>query len=146
MACSVYGAHFLLEALGTLRNPTAMLDLMTAKDSRSWLGMMEQGATINMEAWNNSVKPNQDWNHAWGASPANIIPRWLVGIRPCKAGFEQFVFDPQPGFLEKFFCRHPSRFGTIEVEYEKGRGIITIPEGTTALHCGKLLKAGKHDF
>ena len=34
----------------------------------------------------------------------------------------------------------------IEVEYEKGRGIITIPEGTTALHCGKLLKAGKHDF
>ena len=146
MVCSVYGAHFLLEAFGMLRNPAAMLDLMTATDSRSWLGMMEQGATVSMEAWNNSVKPNQDWNHAWGASPANIIPRWLVGIRPSKAGFEEFVFDPQPGCLEKFFCRHPSRFGAIEVEYEKGKGTITIPGGTTARYCGKILQAGKHDF
>lgn len=146
MACSVYGAHFLLEALGMLRDPDTMLDLMTADHSRSWLGMMEQGATISMEAWNNAVKPNQDWNHAWGASPANIIPRWIAGIRPGKAGFEEFVFDPQPGYLEKFFCRHPSRFGAVDVEFEKGRGTITVPAGTTALYCGKLLKAGKHDF
>ena len=146
MVCSVYGAHFLLETLGMLRNPEFMLDLMTADHSRSWLGMMKQGATISMEAWNDSVKPNQDWNHAWGASPANIIPRWIVGIRPCKSGFEEFIFDPQPGYLEKFFCRHPSRFGAIEVEYEKGRGSISVPEGTVALYRGKLLKAGKHDF
>jgi hypothetical protein len=34
----------------------------------------------------------------------------------------------------------------VEAEYEKGRGTITVPAGTTALYCGKLLKAGKHDF
>ena len=24
-----------------------------------------------------AAKPNQDWNHAWGAAPANLLPRFL---------------------------------------------------------------------
>ena len=146
MACSVYGAQFLLEAFGTLRNPQAMLDLMTATGKRSFTGMMEQGATITMEAWNNTVKPNQDWNHAWGASPANIIPRWIAGIRPCKAGFTEFVFDPQPGYLKEFFCRKPTLHGPVEVEWSDGRGIIDIPAGITAVFRNRKLDGGRHDF
>lgn len=39
--------------------------------------MIDQGSTITMEAWSLKAKPNQDWNHAWGAAPANLLPRYL---------------------------------------------------------------------
>ena len=29
--------------------------------------MIRVGSTITLEAWDNKFKPNQDWNHAWGA-------------------------------------------------------------------------------
>ncbi|MBR7103541.1 MAG: hypothetical protein IKC65_01220 [Lentisphaeria bacterium] len=146
MACSVYGSQFLLEALGMLRNAHAMLDYMTAGHDRSWIGMLAAGATMSMEAWNNEAKPNQDWNHAWGAAPANIIPRWIAGVRPCEAGFARFVFDPQPGYLEKFICRHPTLHGPVEIEWDNGRGVITVPEGTAAVFKGKNLPSGRHDW
>jgi hypothetical protein len=43
-----------------------------------------------MEAWDDSFKPNQDWNHPWGAAPGNIIVRHLAGIRPLEPGFKKF--------------------------------------------------------
>ena len=146
MSCSVFGAQFLLEALGTLRDADAMLRYLTASGSRSWLGMMEQGATISMEAWSNEAKPNQDWTHAWGAAPANIIPRFIAGIRPVKAGFAEFILDPQPGYLQKFYCRKPTPHGAVEVEYFQGKGMIVIPPGTSVLFRGRKLLSGKQDF
>ena len=44
-------------------------------------------------------KPNLDWNHAWGAVPANIIPRFLMGVRPVGPGGEKVLIAPQPGTL-----------------------------------------------
>lgn len=146
MVCSVYGAQFLLEAFGTLRNPAAMLGLMTGTGPRSWLNMIKQGTTITMESWDNEIKPNQDWNHAWGAAPANIIPRWIAGIRPCQAGFREFVLDPQPGYLKHFFCRKPTPCGPVEIEWNNGKGTVTVPEGTAAVCGNKYLKEGKHDL
>ncbi len=146
MKCSVYGAQFLLEAFATLRNPEMMLKLMTSSGERSWLGMMEQGATISMEAWSNQAKPNQDWNHAWGAAPANIIPRYIAGIRPVKSGFREFILDPQPGYLKSFFCRKPTLQGAVEVEWSNGLGTVIVPDGTAAIYNGRTLSSGKHDL
>ena len=53
------------------------MKLLLDDGPRSWLGMMKQGSTITLEAWNMKDKPNLDWNHAWGAAPANLIPRFL---------------------------------------------------------------------
>ncbi|MPM62161.1 hypothetical protein SDC9_109027 [bioreactor metagenome] len=137
MRCSVYAAQFLLEALGTLHAPLPMLNHLRADHQRSWLGMLEAGSTITMEAWNNCVKPNQDWNHAWGAAPANLLPRWVAGIRPTAPGFDEFVVDPQPGDLEWLYCRQPTRHGTVELEWRTGRLHLTVPHGTVG-RCGSV--------
>lgn len=77
MACSPYFAQYYLEALCKHGRKDVALRLMTAQDDRSWRGMLEQGATMTMEAWNQKAKPNQDWNHAWGTAPLNIIARFF---------------------------------------------------------------------
>ena len=132
MPCSVYAAQFVLDALFICNAPQTAIALMTAEDDRSWLGMLKQGSTISMEAWNNAAKPNQDWNHAWGAAPANVIPRRLAGIRPVAPGFSRFVVDPHPGDLEFFRYRQPTLYGGITIEYCKGKISLTMPDGSVA--------------
>jgi len=75
MACSVYGAQFLMDALFDNGLADHALALMTAEGDRSWIHMVKRvGTTIALEAWDMKYKPNLDWNHAWGAAPANVRP------------------------------------------------------------------------
>ncbi len=71
--------------------------LLTATNDRSWWNMIRSGSTITMEAWDMKYKPNSDWNHAWGAAPANIIPGYMWGIAPAEPGFAKAVIRPQLG-------------------------------------------------
>lgn len=48
--------------------------------------MIRQGATTTMEAWTEDEKPNLTYSHAWGATPADVIPRYLVGALPTTPG------------------------------------------------------------
>ena len=73
---------------------------MTSESDRSWLGMMAQGATITTEAWSLAAKPNQDWNHAWGTAPLNVIARHVLGVRPTSPGFRTYAVEPHCGSLE----------------------------------------------
>ena len=135
--CSVYAVQFLLDALYMGNYGQQALDLLCSRELRSWLHMLDIGATITLEAWDPSLKPNLDWNHAWGAAPADIIPRRLCGIRPLKPGFREFVFDPQPGNLEYFKSVHPTPHGGIQVEYDSGRFSVIIPDGCRAFFRGE---------
>ena len=74
----MYGSQFLLDAVYKAHDAEHGLQLLTSTGSRGWYNMIRAGSTITMEAWDDKYKPNQDWNHAWGAVPANIIPRYLV--------------------------------------------------------------------
>ncbi len=80
------------------------------------------GTTITLEAWDNRYKPNQDWNHAWGAAPANLIPRRLMGIRPLAPGFERILVEPQPGSLAFAEVLHPSARGPIRLRLHNRPG------------------------
>ena len=100
MACSVYFAQYLLEALFEAGRGEDAIRLMVSDGDRSWLGMMAQGSTIAMEAWSLKAKPNQDWNHAWGTAPLNIIARYVLGARPTKPGFADHVSRPMAGKLK----------------------------------------------
>ena len=93
MAGSVYAAQYLLQALFDNGEDAAALALMTAPGDRSWRHMVDSGATITWEAWDQKYKPNQDWNHAWGAAPANLLPRYVLGAQPLDSGMEQSA-DP----------------------------------------------------
>lgn len=100
MAPSVYGAQYLLEALFEGGEADYAIGLMADADSaylRHWWNMISVGSTITLEAWDSTYKSNLDWNHAWGAAPANIIPRYVLGLKPLTPGFGRVEIKPQLG-------------------------------------------------
>jgi alpha-L-rhamnosidase len=119
MACSVYGAQYLLEGLYEAGEEMHALELMRATDDRSWWNMIRIGSTIALEAWDMKYKPNADWNHAWGAAPANIIPRYLWGIQPARPGFKEVVIKPQMGDLKNSSIVFPTLRGQIKGSFER---------------------------
>lgn len=136
MACSVYGAQFLLDAVYNACDGDYALQLLTKRDSRSWYNMLTHGATITYEAWDDSFKPNQDWNHAWGAAPANIIPRRLVGVEPLAPACEVISIRPQTSSLCHVEATVPTIRGSVHVtiDNEPNRYClhVTVPSNTTA--------------
>jgi hypothetical protein len=119
MACSVYGAQYLMEALYNAAEADYALKLLTDQSDRSWYNMIRVGATMAMEAWDMKYKPNSDWNHAWGAVPANIIPRNLWGIQPLVAGGSVVSIKPQLGKLAFAEIKVPFITGAIMASYKK---------------------------
>lgn len=119
LACSVYGSQFLLDALFEGGNAQAAIDLMTNDSDRGWLNMLNEGSTITMEAWGNKYKSNQDWNHAWGAAPANIIPFRLLGVRPTSPGYRTCEIRPQIGNLRHAEGKVPTPYGSISVTVDQ---------------------------
>ncbi len=129
MRCSVYGSQFLLDALYEAGEADYALQLLTSDSDRSWMNMLREGSTITMEAWGNKYKPNQDWNHAWGAAPANIIPMRLMGIRPIKPGCKVVEIHPQTSNIRNAECRFPTPMGSIEVTIKEGKLSYSAPKG-----------------
>lgn len=137
MACSVYGSQFLLDALYNAHEAEYGLQLLSSTKERSWYNMIREGSTITMEAWDNKYKPNQDWNHAWGAAPANLIPRKLMGIEPLEAGFRRIRIKPQPGTLQWATIKVPTIRGDVKVSFDNVpensfKMDVTIPVNSTA--------------
>lgn len=117
MRCSVYAAQYLLEALyenGADEHATA---LMVAPGKRSWRHMMDSDATITWEAWDAAFKPNLDWNHAWGAAPGNLLPRYVLGVQPGSPGWKTTSIRPMTSGLTSATGRTPTPFGPIDVEW-----------------------------
>jgi len=136
MACSVYGSQHLLDGLYASGADDYALSLLTSTGKRSWANMINVGSTITLEAWDNEFKPNQDWNHAWGAAPANLIPRRLMGVMPIEPGFEKVRIQPQVGPLEYAELKQPTLLGPIFIKFQRthGEGVynVSIPGGMSA--------------
>lgn len=137
MACSVYGSQFLLDAVYDMQEAEYGLSLLTSTSERSWYNMIRTGSTITTEAWDNKFKPNQDWNHAWGAAPANLIPRKLMGIEPLEPGFKKIRIKPQPATLKEASIQVPTIRGNVKVAFDNVPGErfaidVEIPANTTA--------------
>ena len=137
MACSVYGSQFLMEAVYNGNDAGYGLQLLTSTAERSWYNMIRVGSTISLEAWDNKYKPNQDWNHAWGAVPANAIPRRLMGIEPLEPGFRKMRIKPQPATLAFAEINLPTIRGNVLVSFNNNPGTkfemqINIPANTEA--------------
>jgi hypothetical protein len=136
MACGPYGAQFLLEALYDAGAADTGLALLTNTTDRGWLNMIRVGSTMTTEAWDIKYKKNLTWNHAWGAAPANLIPRKLMGVEPLAPGFERVRIAPQPGALADASLKFPTVRGTILVSYRRTPGAVTvdvtIPANTSA--------------
>ena len=135
MAGSVYAAQYLLEGLFENGEDAAALALITAPGDRSWRHMVESGATITWEAWDQKYKPNQDWNHAWGAAPANLLPRFVLGAQPLTPGWSRALIQPHPGTLTRVEGRMPTPRGELSVSWRQDKNFtltLTLPAGMTA--------------
>ena len=119
MACSVYGSQYLMDGLYNAGAEDYALELLTATGDRSWYNMIRIGSTITLEAWDLKYKNNLDWNHAWGAVPANVIPRGLWGIRPKTPGFGIATIKPQMSTLKSSTIKVPTIKGAINAKYTK---------------------------
>jgi len=135
MACSVYAAQYLMEALFRAELGREALDLMLGEGDRSWKHMVESGTTITWEAWDQKYKPNQDWNHAWGAAPANLLPRFVLGVQTLEPGWKRAVLRPHPGKLQSAEGKVPTPRGPLLVAWENTatfRLRLTLPPGMSA--------------
>jgi hypothetical protein len=99
--------------------------------------MIRVGSTISLEAWDNKYKPNQDWNHIWGAAAGNIIARKLMGIEPLEPGFKKIRIKPQPATLGQAEIQVPSVRGDIRVSFDNQPGerfslLVEIPANSLA--------------
>ena len=119
MACSVYAAQYLLEALFAAGRDEYAVKLMTARTERSWWHMVESGSTMSWEAWGPQFKKNLTWNHAWGAAPANIVARFVLGVRPLEPGYARLLIAPQPGRLAWVRGKVPTAVGPVTLKLEK---------------------------
>jgi alpha-L-rhamnosidase len=135
MDCSVYVAQYFMEALFHAGVGARAVELMQAPGDRSWRHMVESGTTISWEAWDLKYKPNQDWNHAWGAAPANLLPRFVLGVQPAVPGWVRARVKPQPSGLFSASGRVPTPRGSINVNWTDGdvfRLTLELPAGVTA--------------
>jgi hypothetical protein len=97
--------------------------------------MLASGTTITWEAWDQKYKPNQDWNHAWGAAPANLLPRFVLGAQPLAPGWRRARIRPIPGTLTRAEGTIPSPRGPIQIAWAQGPGFtltFTLPPDITA--------------
>ena len=135
MVCSVYAAQFLLESLFENNCATQALALITAPGDRSWRHMVDSGATITWEAWDQRYKPNLDWNHAWGAAPANLLPRFVLGVQPLSPGWTRATIRPDPGPLKFADGKVPTPLGPIYIAWKYQDTFqlsLKLPPGMTA--------------
>ena len=135
MSCSVYAAQYLLEGLFQNGADREAIALMTAPGDRSWRHMVESGTTITWEAWDQKYKPNQDWNHAWGAAPANLLPRFVLGVSGASPGWGRVLVQPHPGALTAAKGDVPTPRGKILADWQNTgtfRMTLRVPEGVLA--------------
>ena len=127
MACSVGFAQYLLEGLFEAGRAEDAIALMVSGGDRSWLGMLDFGATVTMEAWAVKYKPNLDLNHAWGTPPLNVISRYVLGVTPMEPGFEKIRVRPQIGSLRSISGTVPTAKGPVRVEVRDSILTVTVP-------------------
>lgn len=97
--------------------------------------MVESGTTITWEAWDQKYKPNQDWNHAWGAAPANLLPRFVLGVQVLTPGWGRALIQPHSGSLASVEGRVPTPRGEISVAWKREKIFtmtLALPPGMTA--------------
>jgi hypothetical protein len=137
MACSVFGAQFLLDALFLSGHAAEAIDMIKSSARRSWMNMMRTGATITMEDWDAQFKPNLDWNHAWATAPANLLMRRVLGITPTAPAFSAFAITPRLGALSHAGGWVTTMSGRISVSVSvsnrRVEADITVPANTKAV-------------
>ncbi len=148
-----YMRFYELEALCLMGMQTEVLDEI--RDY--WGGMIKEGATSFWEKYNPEDKGAQHLTmygrpygkslcHAWGASPIYLLGKYYLGVKPTKAGYEEYEIKPVLGDLEWMEGDVPTPYGNIHLKMDKkgicvnskgGKGVLIIGEHRYEIPCGK---------
>ena len=138
-----YMRFYELEALCAMGRQAEVLPEIKAY----WGGMLREGATTFWEKYVPTEKGAEHLTmygrpygkslcHAWGASPIYILGRYFLGVRPTKAGYEEYEVRPDLGGLEWMEGTVPTPFGKIEVSVRSGCVTVRSDGGIGTLILG----------
>ena len=129
-----YMRFYELDALCRLGLRSRVLDEVRAY----WGGMLAEGATSFWELYNPDEKGDAKYAmynrpfskslcHAWGASPLYLFGLYVLGVRPTKPGYAEYVVEPDLGGLEWAEGVVPTPHGPIAVSVRNGVAAATGP-------------------
>ena len=72
--------------------------------------------------------------HAWGASPIYLLGKYYLGVRPTKAGYEEYEIRPTLGGLKWMEGTIPTPNGEIRVRMDEQTITVEATEGIGALY------------
>ena len=127
---SPYMEYYVLEALCVMERYDSAAKRMLNRYGKM---IKEDYSTL----WENWIKEEGTSNHAWSGGPLVIMSKYFAGVRPVKAGYEEFIIKPQIDKPDKINCVVPTVKGYIKVTEEKtdsGFSLdASIPGDSTAL-------------
>ncbi len=127
---SPYMEYYVLEALCQM----GQYDAAEQRMLQRYRAMIRANDSTLWEHW---IKKLGTQNHAWSGGPLVIMSKYFAGIRPVKAGYEEFIIRPQLTANDTVKCTVPTVKGYIHVtESKTNKGFAldaTIPQGATAL-------------
>ncbi len=134
---SPFMSFFYYEALEKLGGYDTMIENIRNK----WGDMLRFGATSCWETFLGFEKDRltRSHCHGWSAAPGYFLPRVILGVKPVKPGFEEFVVEPHTNNLTWARGQVPTPYGCIHVEWEMkdGEPVIKVE---APKECVQILK------
>lgn len=121
---SPFMSFFYYEALEKTGGYTTIVDNIRDK----WGDMLRLGATSCWETFLGFEKNRltRSHCHGWSAAPGYFLSRAILGVRPTRPGFEEFVVEPHTCGLWWAKGQVPTPHGIIYVEWEFHDGELEV--------------------
>lgn len=136
-----YFEFFELDAMCKIGDLKYMTDMLESY----WGGMLRLGATTIWEEFDPKKSGIEHYEmyggkyekslcHAWGASPIYLLGKYALGVRPTKAGYEEYIVAPNKMPFGNFEGKVPTPKGDVFVKIsDTGCTILSQIDGGTLL-------------
>jgi alpha-L-rhamnosidase len=137
MSVSALGIIQLVRALGEANQGPALLNLYTNANQYGWAQILSLGGTATWESWTANTDGNSE-SHGWGAVGLDGYVRYILGVKPLTAQFDQVQIKPLD-FSNSLASASGSVLtdrSSISVEWDRSATLyhlaVTIPVNVTA--------------
>ena len=137
MSVSALGILQLVRALGEANQGPALLNLYTNANQYGWAQILSLGGTATWESWTANTDGTSE-SHGWGAVGLDGYVRYILGVKPLTAQFDQVQIKPLD-FSNSLATASGTLLtdrGAISVEWDRSATLyhlaVTIPPNVTA--------------
>jgi alpha-L-rhamnosidase len=137
MSVSMLGIIQVVRALGEANQGPALLNLYTNANQYGWAQILSFNGTATWESWTANTDGNSE-SHGWGAVGLDGYVRYILGIKPLTAQFDQVQIMPLDfgNNLSTASGTVTTDRGAISVEWDRSATLyhlaVTIPDNVTA--------------